>query len=127
MLGNGEEEHKRGLAESSCLRGPHRVLLLLFVGSPTFCFRTGKNVNLVPFIEPHIWAHMNPVMVTNIRLFFHSMRNHEKSKKHREMVALLKQQLEEEEENFSGPQTDENPLNANSEEEIEDAPKQKYF
>ncbi|XP_035554875.1 dnaJ homolog subfamily C member 21-like [Canis lupus familiaris] len=43
------------------------------------------------------------------------------------MVALLKQQLEEEEENFSGPQTDENPLNANSEEEIEDAPKQKLF
>jgi len=35
--------------------------------------------------------------------------------------------LEEEEENFSGLQTDENPLNANSEEEIEDAPKQKYF
>ncbi|MBV99402.1 DnaJ subfamily C member 21, partial [Eschrichtius robustus] len=54
-----------------------------------------------------------------------SMRNHEKSKKHREMVALLKQQLEEEEANFSGPQTDENSLNANSEEEMEDAPKQK--
>nr|KAF6440353.1 DnaJ heat shock protein family (Hsp40) member C21 [Rousettus aegyptiacus] len=54
-----------------------------------------------------------------------AMRNHEKSKKHREMVALLKQQLEEEEENFSGPQTDENLLNANSEEEMEDAPKQK--
>ena len=56
-----------------------------------------------------------------------SMRNHEKSKKHREMVALLKQQLEEEEANFSGPQTDENSLNANSEEEMEDVPKQKYF
>lgn len=55
------------------------------------------------------------------------MRNHEKSKKHREMVALLKQQLEKEEENFSGSQTDENLLNANSEEEMEDAPKQKYF
>ena len=41
------------------------------------------------------------------------------------MVALLKQQLEEEEANFSGPQTDENSLNANSEEEMEDAPKQK--
>ncbi|XP_061043676.1 dnaJ homolog subfamily C member 21 isoform X2 [Eubalaena glacialis] len=54
-----------------------------------------------------------------------NMRNHEKSKKHREMVALLKQQLEEEEANFSGPQTDENSLNANSEEEMEDAPKQK--
>ncbi|KAF5912148.1 hypothetical protein HPG69_003424 [Diceros bicornis minor] len=54
-----------------------------------------------------------------------AMRNHEKSKKHREMVALLKQQLEEEEENFSGPQTDEHLLNANSEEEMEDAPKQR--
>ena len=43
------------------------------------------------------------------------------------MVALLKQQLEKEEEHFSGPQTDENLLNANSDEEIEDAPKQKYF
>ncbi|KAF6123963.1 DnaJ heat shock protein family (Hsp40) member C21 [Phyllostomus discolor] len=53
------------------------------------------------------------------------MRNHEKSKKHREMVALLKQQLEKEEEHFSGPQMDENLLNANSEEEMEDAPKQK--
>lgn len=56
-----------------------------------------------------------------------SMKNHEKSKKHREMVALLKQQLEEEEENFSRPQIDENPLDDNSEEEMEDAPKQKYF
>ncbi|XP_005248307.2 dnaJ homolog subfamily C member 21 isoform X4 [Homo sapiens] len=54
-----------------------------------------------------------------------AMKNHEKSKKHREMVALLKQQLEEEEENFSRPQIDENPLDDNSEEEMEDAPKQK--
>ncbi|XP_004848690.1 dnaJ homolog subfamily C member 21 [Heterocephalus glaber] len=54
-----------------------------------------------------------------------AMKNHEKSKKHREMVALLKQQLEEEEENFSGSQVDENLLNTNSEEEMEDTPKQK--
>lgn len=54
-----------------------------------------------------------------------AMKNHEKSKKHREMVALLKQQLEEEEENFARPQIDENPLDDNSEEEMEDAPKQK--
>ncbi|XP_002815529.3 dnaJ homolog subfamily C member 21 isoform X1 [Pongo abelii] len=54
-----------------------------------------------------------------------AMKNHEKSKKHREMVALLKQQLEEEEENFSRPQIDENSLDDNSEEEMEDAPKQK--
>lgn len=32
-----------------------------------------------------------------------ALRNHEKSRKHREMAALLKQQLEEEEANFSGP------------------------
>lgn len=56
-----------------------------------------------------------------------SMRNHEKSKRHRELVALLKQQLEKEEESFSGSQTDENLLNANSEEEAEDAPKLKYL
>lgn len=43
------------------------------------------------------------------------------------MVALLRQQLEEEEENFSGPQTDENALPANSEEETEDTPREKYF
>ncbi|XP_040833391.1 dnaJ homolog subfamily C member 21 [Ochotona curzoniae] len=54
-----------------------------------------------------------------------AMKNHEKSKKHREMVALLRQQLEEEEENFSGPQTDENALPANSEEETEDTPREK--
>ncbi|XP_021030300.1 dnaJ homolog subfamily C member 21 [Mus caroli] len=54
-----------------------------------------------------------------------AMKNHEKSKKHQEMVALLKQQLEEEEEQFSGVQMDENVLNANSEEEMEDTPKQK--
>lgn len=55
------------------------------------------------------------------------MRNHEKSKRHREMVALLKQQLEKEEEGFSGSQMDENLWNANSEDEAEDAPKQKYL
>ncbi|XP_075397041.1 dnaJ homolog subfamily C member 21 [Tenrec ecaudatus] len=54
-----------------------------------------------------------------------AMRNHEKSKKHREMVALLKQQLEEEEEQFSGPQVDENAGNADSEEEVDDLPRQK--
>ncbi|EHB14085.1 DnaJ-like protein subfamily C member 21 [Heterocephalus glaber] len=54
-----------------------------------------------------------------------AMKNHGRSKKQWEMVALLKQHLEEEEENFSGSQVDENLLNANSEEEMEDAPKQK--
>uniref|UniRef100_A0A4X2LCU9 DnaJ homolog subfamily C member 21 n=1 Tax=Vombatus ursinus TaxID=29139 RepID=A0A4X2LCU9_VOMUR len=56
-----------------------------------------------------------------------AMRNHEKSKKHREMVALLKQQLEEEEEDFSAhQQANENGLDANAEEETEDTPKQIY-
>ncbi|XP_074064646.1 dnaJ homolog subfamily C member 21 [Macrotis lagotis] len=55
-----------------------------------------------------------------------AMRNHEKSKKHREMVALLKQQMEEEEEGFSvHQQANENGLEANVEEEPEDTPKQK--
>ncbi|XP_007487531.1 dnaJ homolog subfamily C member 21 [Monodelphis domestica] len=54
-----------------------------------------------------------------------AMKNHEKSKKHREMVALLKQQLEEEEEGFSVHQANENGVDANVEEETEDTPKQK--
>ncbi|KAM6171831.1 LOW QUALITY PROTEIN: dnaJ homolog subfamily C member 21-like [Erethizon dorsatum] len=54
-----------------------------------------------------------------------AVKNQEKSKKHREMVALLQQQLDEEEENFSGSQVDEDLLNTNSEEEMEDVPKPK--
>ncbi|XP_053264626.1 dnaJ homolog subfamily C member 21 [Podarcis raffonei] len=54
-----------------------------------------------------------------------AMKNHEKSKKHREMVALLRQQLEEEEEGFSVAAADENELNADEEEETEELPKQK--
>ncbi|XP_034956439.2 dnaJ homolog subfamily C member 21 [Zootoca vivipara] len=54
-----------------------------------------------------------------------AMKNHEKSKKHREMVALLRKQLEEEEEGFSVAAADENELNADEEEETEELPKQK--
>ncbi|CAI5787695.1 dnaJ homolog subfamily C member 21 [Podarcis lilfordi] len=54
-----------------------------------------------------------------------AMKNHEKSKKHREMVALLRQQLEEEEKGFSVAAADENELNADEEEETEELPKQK--
>ncbi|XP_033019756.1 dnaJ homolog subfamily C member 21 [Lacerta agilis] len=54
-----------------------------------------------------------------------AMKNHEKSKKHREMVALLRQQLEEEEEGFSVAAADENELDADEEEETEELPKQK--
>ncbi|XP_019373818.1 PREDICTED: dnaJ homolog subfamily C member 21 [Gavialis gangeticus] len=54
-----------------------------------------------------------------------AMKNHEKSKKHREMVALLRQQLEEEEEELSVPVDDTNGGNATEEEEMEETPKQK--
>ncbi|XP_015263299.1 PREDICTED: dnaJ homolog subfamily C member 21 [Gekko japonicus] len=53
-----------------------------------------------------------------------AMKNHEKSKKHREMVALLRQHLEEEEEEFSLAAADENELEAKEEEE-EEIPMQK--
>ncbi|XP_028916047.1 dnaJ homolog subfamily C member 21 [Ornithorhynchus anatinus] len=49
-----------------------------------------------------------------------AMKNHEKSKKHREMVALLRQQLEEEEEEFSVHQIDENGMDTNTEKEEEE-------
>lgn len=55
------------------------------------------------------------------------MKNHEKSKKHREMVALLRQQLEEEEGKFPTSLDDANREDTKEEEETEDMPKQKYF
>uniref|UniRef100_A0A6J0TS27 DnaJ homolog subfamily C member 21 n=1 Tax=Pogona vitticeps TaxID=103695 RepID=A0A6J0TS27_9SAUR len=54
-----------------------------------------------------------------------AMKNHEKSKKHREMVALLRQQLEEEEEELSLRAVEENGLNNNEEEEVVEVPKPK--
>ncbi|NXQ98717.1 DJC21 protein, partial [Sagittarius serpentarius] len=54
-----------------------------------------------------------------------AMKNHEKSKKHREMVALLRQQLEEEEGKFPVSLHDAKGLHTEEEEEIEDVPKQK--
>ncbi|XP_071437716.1 dnaJ homolog subfamily C member 21 isoform X2 [Pithys albifrons albifrons] len=54
-----------------------------------------------------------------------TMKNHEKSKKHREMVALLRHQLEEEEGKFPVSLDDENEINTKEEEETEDVPKQK--
>lgn len=54
------------------------------------------------------------------------MKNHEKSKKHREMVALLRQQLEEEEGKFPVSLDDACEIHT-KEEETEDMPKQKYF
>uniref|UniRef100_K7FW94 J domain-containing protein n=1 Tax=Pelodiscus sinensis TaxID=13735 RepID=K7FW94_PELSI len=55
-----------------------------------------------------------------------AMKNHEKSKKHREMVALLRQQLEEEEEEFSVSTDDKNAVHTKEDEEIEETPKQKF-
>uniref|UniRef100_A0A8C3LWZ4 DnaJ heat shock protein family (Hsp40) member C21 n=1 Tax=Chrysolophus pictus TaxID=9089 RepID=A0A8C3LWZ4_CHRPC len=56
-----------------------------------------------------------------------AMRNHEKSKKHREMVALLRQQLEEEEEKFPASSDDVNGIHTKEEEEMGEVPKQKYL
>lgn len=62
-----------------------------------------------------------------------AMKNHEKSKKHREMVALLRQQLEEEDESLGTNQNgreegEENKQEEEEEEEEEedDKPRQKY-
>uniref|UniRef100_A0A452HLU0 DnaJ homolog subfamily C member 21 n=1 Tax=Gopherus agassizii TaxID=38772 RepID=A0A452HLU0_9SAUR len=54
-----------------------------------------------------------------------AMKNHEKSKKHREMVSLLRQQLEEEEKEFSVSTDDKNEVNTREDEEMEETPKQK--
>lgn len=66
------------------------------------------------------------------------MKNHEKSKKHREMVSLLRQQLEEEENslgfNLEGmdggdgdnEQQGEDEDEEEEKEEVEDRPRQKY-
>ncbi|NWQ71975.1 DJC21 protein, partial [Neopipo cinnamomea] len=56
-----------------------------------------------------------------------TVKNHEKSKRHREKVALLRQQLEEEEGKFPVSLDDANEVNTKEEEETEDVPKQKYF
>ncbi|XP_023799718.1 dnaJ homolog subfamily C member 21, partial [Cyanistes caeruleus] len=54
-----------------------------------------------------------------------AMKNHEKSKKHREMVSLLRQQLEEEEGKFPVALDDADGIQTKEEEETEDMPKQK--
>lgn len=55
------------------------------------------------------------------------MKNHEKSKKHREMVALLRQQLEEEEEKFPVSSDDVNGIYTKEKEETGEETKQKYL
>ncbi|NXX47640.1 DJC21 protein, partial [Tricholaema leucomelas] len=54
-----------------------------------------------------------------------AMKNHEKSKKHREMVALLRQQLEEEEEKFPVSLDYTDGTCTKEDEETEEMPKQK--
>ncbi|XP_029940012.1 dnaJ homolog subfamily C member 21 isoform X2 [Salarias fasciatus] len=58
-----------------------------------------------------------------------AMKNHEKSKKHREMVALLRQQLEEDDDlvglNVDGKEGTEDELEQQEEEEEEEKPRQK--
>ncbi|MEQ2241336.1 hypothetical protein ILYODFUR_024302 [Ilyodon furcidens] len=55
------------------------------------------------------------------------MKNHEKSKKHREMVVLLRQQLEEEDDSFclNGKEDGEDENDLQDEEEEEEQPRQK--
>lgn len=55
-----------------------------------------------------------------------SMKNHDKSKKHREMVALLRQQLEEEEESLTSNSGENRRKEVVEEEEEEDIPQQKW-
>ncbi|XP_051532796.1 dnaJ homolog subfamily C member 21 [Myxocyprinus asiaticus] len=56
-----------------------------------------------------------------------AMKNHEKSKKHREMVALLRQQLEEEDKSLSqnSADRDEEEEDDDEDDEIDDTPRQK--
>uniref|UniRef100_A0A8D2MM31 DnaJ heat shock protein family (Hsp40) member C21 n=1 Tax=Zonotrichia albicollis TaxID=44394 RepID=A0A8D2MM31_ZONAL len=54
-----------------------------------------------------------------------AMKNHEKSKKHREMVSLLRQHLEEDEGKFAVSLDDADGIQTKEEEETEDIPKQK--
>lgn len=54
------------------------------------------------------------------------MKNHEKSKKHREMVALLRQQLEEEDD-VLGLHLEGSENENEGEEEEEEKPRQKYI
>ncbi|KAJ7983348.1 hypothetical protein DPEC_G00380050 [Dallia pectoralis] len=54
-----------------------------------------------------------------------AMKNHEKSKKHREMVTFLRQQLEEEEESLDLKEGKVSVKEEEEEEELEEAPRQK--
>lgn len=78
---------------------------------------------------------LNTFYVCFILLSFplHSMKNHEKSKKHREMVVLLRQQLEEDDDSFGlkldgkeGREVENEQEDDEEEEEEEDRQRQKY-
>lgn len=53
------------------------------------------------------------------------MKNHEKSKKHREMVALLRQQLEEDDKSLGLNSADRDEDEEDEEDEVNDTPRQK--
>lgn len=72
------------------------------------------------------WTQILFLAATSPLISLSRMKNHEKSKKHREIVALLRQQLEEEEEAFSLSTVEENGWNSEGEAE-EPMPKQKYL
>ncbi|XP_056587192.1 dnaJ homolog subfamily C member 21 [Triplophysa dalaica] len=54
-----------------------------------------------------------------------AMKNHEKSKKHREMVALLRQQLEEDDKSLGQNSADRDEDEEDEEDEVNDTPRQK--
>lgn len=75
----------------------------------------------------------NPLIMRLLLSFpLHSMKNHEKSKKHRDMVVLLRQQLEEDDDSFGlkldgkEGREEENEQLDDDEEEEEDRQRQKY-
>lgn len=53
------------------------------------------------------------------------MKNHEKSKKHREIVALLRQQLEEDDKSLGQNSADRDESDEEDDDEIDDTPRQK--
>lgn len=83
--------------------------VFLLFGSTLFSFVATQNIELAPLF------------------MLCSMKNHAKSKKHREMVVLLRQQLEDEDDSFclNGKEDGEDEIDLQVEEEDEEQPRQK--
>lgn len=87
--------------------------------------RIKREFSAIP--QKAVW-HTNTKVVTGHAFsVLHSMKNHEKSKKHREMVALLRQQLEEEEISLNpSPVKEKEEEDEEDEEEQKEASREKY-